>query len=42
MLYDKEPPTAQGGRDIGKGRIFTADRQPTVSVIQEVIRVLRR
>ncbi|MFG2137219.1 acyl-CoA thioesterase [Streptomyces sp. NPDC048650] len=42
LLYDQESPTAQGGRGLGKGRIFTADGQLAVSVIQEgVIRVPR-
>ncbi|UQA95302.1 acyl-CoA thioesterase [Streptomyces halobius] len=42
LLYDQESPTAQGGRGLGKGRIFTADGQLAVSVIQEgVVRVPR-
>ncbi len=42
LLYDQESPTAQGGRGLGKGRIFTADGQLAASVIQEgVIRVPR-
>ncbi|MFJ9851577.1 acyl-CoA thioesterase [Streptomyces sp. NPDC101150] len=42
LLYDQESPTAQGGRGLGKGRIFTSDGQLAVSVIQEgVIRVPR-
>lgn len=42
LLYDQESPTAQGGRGLGKGRIFTADGQLAVSVIQEgVIRIPR-
>ncbi|MFH8633597.1 acyl-CoA thioesterase [Streptomyces lydicus] len=42
LLYDQESPTAQGGRGLGQGRIFTADGQLAVSVIQEgVIRVPR-
>ncbi|WP_407286633.1 acyl-CoA thioesterase [Streptomyces sp. BP-8] len=42
LLYDQESPTAQGGRGLGKGRIFTADGRLAVSVIQEgVIRVPR-
>ncbi|WP_405838564.1 acyl-CoA thioesterase II [Streptomyces platensis] len=42
LLYDQESPTAQSGRGLGKGRIFTADGQLAVSVIQEgVIRVPR-
>ncbi|MEU9121815.1 acyl-CoA thioesterase II [Streptomyces sp. NPDC048506] len=42
LLYDQESPTAQAGRGLGKGRIFTADGQLAVSVIQEgVIRVPR-
>nr|WP_202443814.1 acyl-CoA thioesterase II [Streptomyces sp. SID8375] len=42
LLYDQESPTAQSGRGLGKGRIFTADGELAVSVIQEgVIRVPR-
>ncbi|MER7398752.1 acyl-CoA thioesterase II [Streptomyces sp. NPDC000151] len=42
LLYDQESPTAQGGRGLGKGRIFTAEGQLAVSVIQEgVIRTPR-
>ncbi|ARH91304.1 MULTISPECIES: acyl-CoA thioesterase [Streptomyces] len=42
LLYDQESPTAQGGRGLGQGRIFTADGQLAASVIQEgVIRVPR-
>ncbi|MFG2225322.1 acyl-CoA thioesterase [Streptomyces sp. NPDC048644] len=42
LLYDQESPTAQCGRGLGKGRIFTADGQLAVTVIQEgVIRVPR-
>ncbi|MEU8914543.1 acyl-CoA thioesterase II [Streptomyces nigrescens] len=42
LLYDQESPTAQSGRGLGKGRIFTADGRLAVSVIQEgVIRVPR-
>ncbi|MFE0189896.1 acyl-CoA thioesterase [Streptomyces sp. NPDC059008] len=42
LLYDQESPTAQGGRGLGKGRIFTADGRLAVSVIQEgVIRAPR-
>ncbi|MBB1255049.1 acyl-CoA thioesterase [Streptomyces alkaliterrae] len=40
LLYDQESPTAQGGRGLGKGRIFTEDGRLAVSVIQEgVVRV---
>ncbi|QHC20968.1 acyl-CoA thioesterase [Streptomyces sp. GS7] len=40
LLYDQESPTAQAGRGLGQGRIFTADGQLVVSVIQEgVVRV---
>ncbi|MFJ9613158.1 acyl-CoA thioesterase [Streptomyces noursei] len=40
LLYDQESPTAQSGRGLGQGRIFTADGQLVVSVIQEgVVRV---
>ncbi|MBB1245711.1 acyl-CoA thioesterase II [Streptomyces durbertensis] len=42
LLYDQESPTAQGGRGLGKGRIFTEDGRLAVSVIQEgVVRVPR-
>ncbi|MEV5240454.1 acyl-CoA thioesterase II [Streptomyces cinnamoneus] len=42
LLYDQESPTAQGGRGLAKGRIFTADGKLAVSVIQEgVVRVPR-
>ncbi|MFE7116281.1 acyl-CoA thioesterase [Streptomyces sp. NPDC057654] len=42
LLYDQESPTAQGGRGLGKGSIYTADGQLAVSVIQEgVVRVPR-
>ncbi|MBU7598792.1 acyl-CoA thioesterase II [Streptomyces sp. P38-E01] len=42
LLYDQESPTAQGGRGLGKGRIFTADGRLVASVIQEgVVRVPR-
>ncbi|MCF6523720.1 acyl-CoA thioesterase II [Streptomyces sp. JJ36] len=42
LLYDQESPTAQGGRGLGKGRIFTRDGRLVVSVIQEgVVRVPR-
>ncbi|QSY47496.1 MULTISPECIES: acyl-CoA thioesterase II [Streptomyces] len=42
LLYDQESPTAQGGRGLARGRIFTADGQLAVSVIQEgVVRVPR-
>ncbi|MFR9673771.1 acyl-CoA thioesterase [Streptomyces sp. TR06-5] len=42
LLYDQESPTAQGGRGLGKGRIFTRDGRLAVSVIQEgVVRVPR-
>ncbi|MEU5301602.1 acyl-CoA thioesterase II [Streptomyces noursei] len=40
LLYDQESPTARAGRGLGQGRIFTADGQLVVSVIQEgVVRV---
>lgn len=35
LLYDQESPTAQGGRGLGRGRIFTADGRLAVTVIQE-------
>lgn len=42
LLYDQESPTSQGGRGLARGRIFTADGQLAVSVIQEgVVRVPR-
>ncbi len=42
LLYDQESPTAQGGRGLGKGSIYTADGRLAVSVIQEgVVRVPR-
>ncbi|MFD7918342.1 acyl-CoA thioesterase II [Streptomyces sp. NPDC059740] len=40
LLYDQESPTAQGGRGLARGRIFTQDGHLAVSVIQEgLIRV---
>ena len=42
LLYDQVSPTAQGGRGLGSGRIFTRDGRLAVSVIQEgVVRVPR-
>ncbi|MET7637772.1 acyl-CoA thioesterase II [Streptomyces sp. NPDC005438] len=42
LLYDQNSPTAQGGRGLASGRIFTRDGQLAVSVIQEgVVRVPR-
>lgn len=42
LLYDQESPTSQGGRGLGKGRIFTREGRLVASVIQEgVIRVPR-
>ncbi|MBB5117638.1 acyl-CoA thioesterase [Streptomyces eurocidicus] len=42
LLYDQESPTAQGGRGLARGRIFTESGQLAVSVIQEgVVRVPR-
>ncbi|OEU87275.1 acyl-CoA thioesterase [Streptomyces abyssalis] len=42
LLYDQVSPTAQGGRGLGHGRIFTRDGRLAVSVIQEgVVRVPR-
>ncbi|MEV4741037.1 acyl-CoA thioesterase II [Streptomyces sp. NPDC049555] len=42
LLYDQESPTAQGGRGLARGRIFTQDGRLAVSVIQEgLIRVPR-
>ncbi len=35
LLYDQESPTAQGGRGLARGRIFTQDGRLAVSVIQE-------
>ncbi|MER0243404.1 acyl-CoA thioesterase II, partial [Streptomyces sp. HSW2009] len=43
LLYDQESPSASGSRGLGQGRIYTADGQLAVSVIQEgLIRVPRR
>ncbi|MGW1839327.1 acyl-CoA thioesterase [Streptomyces sp. BBFR2] len=42
LLYDQESPTAQGGRGLARGQIFTADGRLAVSVVQEgVVRVPR-
>ncbi|MQY13864.1 Acyl-CoA thioesterase 2 [Streptomyces sp. RB5] len=42
LLYDQESPTSQGGRGLGRGRIFTRDGRLVASVIQEgVVRVPR-
>ncbi|MCX2970936.1 MULTISPECIES: acyl-CoA thioesterase [Streptomyces] len=42
LLYDQRSPTAQGGRGLGHGRIFTADGRLVASVIQEgAVRVPR-
>ncbi|MCZ7414410.1 MULTISPECIES: acyl-CoA thioesterase [unclassified Streptomyces] len=42
LLYDQESPTAQGGRGLGKGAIYTADGSLVASVIQEgAVRVPR-
>ncbi|MFI1966088.1 acyl-CoA thioesterase [Streptomyces pathocidini] len=42
LLYDQESPSASGGRGLGQARIYTADGQLAISVIQEgVIRVPR-
>ncbi|GAA4678686.1 acyl-CoA thioesterase II [Streptomyces chumphonensis] len=42
LLYDQESPTAQGGRGLGKGGIYTADGRLVASVIQEgAVRVPR-
>jgi acyl-CoA thioesterase-2 len=42
LLYDQESPTAQGGRGLAHGRLFTRDGRLVASVIQEgVIRVPR-
>ncbi|WP_059013270.1 acyl-CoA thioesterase [Streptomyces specialis] len=35
LLYDTDSPTAQGGRGLARGRIFTRDGKLAVSVIQE-------
>ncbi|MDT0265534.1 acyl-CoA thioesterase II [Streptomyces sp. DSM 44915] len=35
LLYDTDSPTAQGGRGLARGRIFTRDGRLAVSVIQE-------
>ncbi|SCK55135.1 acyl-CoA thioesterase-2 [Streptomyces sp. WMMB 714] len=43
LLYDQVSPTAQGGRGLGQGRIYTRDGRLAVSVIQEgVVRVPRQ
>lgn len=43
LLYDTDSPTAQGGRGLARGRIFTRDGRHAVSVIQEgLMRVPRR
>ncbi|MGP3975391.1 acyl-CoA thioesterase II [Streptomyces sp. 8N114] len=42
LLYDQQSPTAQGGRGLASGRIFTRDGRLVVSVIQEgVVRAPR-
>ncbi|NGN67193.1 acyl-CoA thioesterase II [Streptomyces sp. A7024] len=42
LLYDQESPTSQGGRGLGKGRIFSRDGRLVADVIQEgVVRVPR-
>ncbi|RAJ69793.1 acyl-CoA thioesterase-2 [Streptomyces sp. Amel2xB2] len=42
LLYDQNSPTAQGGRGLGHGRIFTRDGRLVMSVIQEgIVRVPR-
>ncbi|MEV6108506.1 acyl-CoA thioesterase II [Streptomyces sp. NPDC051940] len=42
LLYDQESPTAQGGRGLARGRIFSRDGRLVASVIQEgVVRVPR-
>ena len=42
LLYDQESPSASGGRGLGQARIFTADGQLAISVIQEgLVRVPR-
>ncbi len=42
LLYDQESPTAQGGRGLARGRLFTRDGRLVASVIQEgVVRVPR-
>jgi acyl-CoA thioesterase-2 len=42
LLYDQESPTAQSGRGLARGRIFTRDGRLVVSVIQEgVVRAPR-
>ncbi|MFK0292378.1 acyl-CoA thioesterase [Streptomyces sp. NPDC090442] len=42
LLYDQESPTSQSGRGLGQGRIFTAEGQLVVTVMQEgVVRVPR-
>ncbi len=42
LLYDSESPSAHGSRGLATGRIFTADGQHVVSVVQEgLLRVKR-
>ncbi|GHA94243.1 MULTISPECIES: acyl-CoA thioesterase [Streptomyces] len=42
LLYDQESPSASGGRGLGQARIYTADGQLAITVIQEgVVRVPR-
>ncbi|MEI7035099.1 acyl-CoA thioesterase II [Streptomyces pratensis] len=42
LLYDQQSPSASGGRGLGQARIYTADGQLAITVIQEgVVRVPR-
>ncbi|MDT3399352.1 acyl-CoA thioesterase II [Streptomyces sp. B1866] len=42
LLYDQQSPSASGGRGLARGRIFTADGQLALSVVQEgVVRIPR-
>ncbi|MDX3061938.1 MULTISPECIES: acyl-CoA thioesterase [Streptomyces] len=42
LLYDQESPSASGGRGLGQARIYTAEGQLAITVIQEgVVRVPR-
>ena len=42
LLYDQVSPSASGGRGLATGRLFTADGQLVVSVVQEGLLRLRR
>ncbi|WP_420713439.1 hypothetical protein [Streptomyces sp. NRRL WC-3549] len=41
-MYDQQSPSASGGRGLGQARIYTADGQLAITVIQEgLVRVPR-